>query len=82
MSDKPWGGRFDAPTDSFVEAFNASTDVDSRMYAEDIAGSRAHATMLNTQDILTDDELAAILKGLNEIEAEIERGEFKYTIEL
>jgi len=82
MSDKPWGGRFDAPTDSFVEAFNASTDVDSRMYAEDIAGSRAHATMLNAQGILTDDDLAAILKGLNEIEAEIESGKFEFTIEL
>jgi len=82
MSDKPWGGRFDAPTDSFVEAFNASTDVDARMYAEDIAGSRAHATMLGTQGILTDDELAAILNGLNEIEAEIEDGTFEFTIEL
>lgn len=82
MSDKPWGGRFDAPTDSFVEAFNASTDVDARMYAEDIAGSRAHAAMLNTQGILTDDELTAIIKGLNEIEAEIERGEFEFLIEL
>lgn len=82
MSDKPWGGRFDAPTDSFVEAFNASTDVDARMYAEDIAGSRAHATMLNTQGILTNDELAAIIKGLNDIEAEIERGEFEFLIEL
>jgi len=82
MSDKLWGGRFDAPTNSFVEAFNASTDVDSRMYAEDIAGSRAHATMLNAQDILTDDELSAILKGLNEIETEIESGEFEFLIEL
>ncbi len=82
MSDKPWGGRFDAPTDSFVEAFNASTDVDARMYAEDIAGSRAHATMLNAQGILSDDELSAIINGLNEIEAEIERGDFEFMIEL
>jgi len=82
MSDKPWGGRFDAPTDSFVEAFNASIDVDARMYAEDIAGSRAHATMLNTQGILTDAELTSIINGLNDIEAEIERGEFEFTIAL
>ena len=82
MSDKPWGGRFDAPTDSFVEAFNASIDVDARMYAEDIAGSRAHATMLNAQGILTDEELSSIINGLNDIEAKIERGEFEFTIEL
>lgn len=82
MSDKPWGGRFDAPTDSFVEAFNASIDVDARMYAEDIAGSIAHATMLQAQGILTNAELAAIITGLNAIEAEIECGEFEFTIEL
>ena len=82
MSDKPWGGRFDAPTDSFVEAFNASVDVDARMYAEDIAGSRAHARMLASQGILSGADLAAILEGLDAIHAEIERGEFTFTIAL
>jgi len=82
MSDKPWGGRFDAPTNAFVEAFNASTHVDARMYAEDIAGSRAHAKMLMQQGILSEDDLAAILKGLNEVEAEIEAGTFEFTIAL
>ncbi|MBN4061292.1 argininosuccinate lyase [bacterium AH-315-G11] len=82
MSDKPWGGRFDAPTNAFVEAFNASTHVDARMYAEDIAGSRAHAKMLTQQGILSEDDLAAILKGLNEVEAEIEAGTFEFTIAL
>ena len=82
MSDKPWGGRFDAPTDSFVEAFNASVDVDARMYAEDIAGSKAHARMLASQGILSDTDLAAILQGLDAIKAEIERGEFAFTVAL
>jgi argininosuccinate lyase len=82
MSDKPWGGRFDAPTDSFVEAFNASVDVDARMYAEDIAGSKAHARMLAKQGILSDADVAAILEGLDAIQAEIERGEFTFTIAL
>ncbi|MDQ6962163.1 MAG: argininosuccinate lyase [Mariprofundaceae bacterium] len=82
MSDKPWGGRFDAPTNAFVEAFNASTDVDQRMYAQDIEGSRAHATMLHRQSILSSNELKKILNGLDEIEGEIERGEFAFLIEL
>ncbi len=82
MSDKPWGGRFSTPTDPFVETFNASIDVDRRMYAEDIAGSRAHARMLEKQGILTADELSAILKGLDEIQEEIERGEFAFLTEL
>jgi len=82
MSDKPWGGRFDAPTNAFVEAFNASTHVDARMYAEDIAGSRAHAQMLTQQKVLSEDDLVSILKGLDEVEAEIEAGTFEFTIAL
>jgi len=82
MSDKPWGGRFDAPTNAFVEAFNASTHVDARMYAEDIEGSRAHARMLNQQSILSDEDLSAILQGLDSIEADIEAGNFEFTIGL
>jgi len=82
MSDKPWGGRFDAPTDAFVEAFNASTHVDARMYAEDIAGSRAHARMLQQQAILSADDVALILQGLDEVEAEIEAGDFEFSIAL
>jgi argininosuccinate lyase len=82
MVDKPWGGRFDAPTDSFVEAFNASVDVDARMYAEDIAGSKAHARMLASCGILSDADLAAIIKGLDAIASEIERDEFVFSIEL
>ena len=82
MSDKPWGGRFDSPTDSFVEAFNASVDVDARMYAEDIAGSKAHARMLASQGILAAEDLTAILQGLDAISGEIERGEFEFTIAL
>jgi len=80
--DKLWGGRFDAPTDKFVEEFNASVDVDARMYREDIAASRAHAKMLGRQDILSDDDVKQILQGLNDIEAEIERGEMQFTVAL
>ncbi|MDD3575484.1 MAG: argininosuccinate lyase, partial [Halothiobacillus sp.] len=43
---KLWGGRFDEPTDAFVEAFTASVGFDQRLFREDIAGSIAHAKML------------------------------------
>ncbi len=82
MSDKPWGGRFDAPTNAFVEAFNASTHVDARMYAEDIAGSRAHASMLTAQGILSEADLKLILDGLDQVMQEIESGTFEFTIAL
>ncbi len=81
-SGKLWGGRFESPTNEFVEAFNASIDVDARMYAEDIAGSKAHAKMLCEQGILSHEDLNAILRGLDEILGEIESGEFKFSIAL
>ncbi len=77
---KLWGGRFDAPTDAFVEEFNASIDVDARMYREDIEGSRAHARMLGRQGILSEEDVHRILAGLDEIEREIERGELEFTV--
>ncbi|MFQ5582614.1 MAG: argininosuccinate lyase [Mariprofundaceae bacterium] len=81
-SDKPWGGRFSVPTDKFVEEFNASFDVDARMYAEDITASRTHAHMLCEQGIISHEDLNAILRGLDDIQGEIESGEFEFTAEL
>ncbi len=80
--DKLWGGRFSEATDAMVEAFNASVDVDARMYAEDIEGSKAHARMLARCGILSQDDLAAIERGLDEIRQEIERGEFEFSVAL
>jgi len=80
--DKLWGGRFDAPTNQFVEEFNASIDVDARMYREDIAASCAHARMLGRQGILSDEDVQQILQGLNDIEAAIESGEVQFTVAL
>lgn len=82
MSDKPWGGRFESPTDEFVEAFNASIDVDARMYGEDIAGSKAHAKMLTAQGILSQEDCNAILRGLDDILGEINSGEFEFIVGL
>ena len=81
-SQKLWGGRFAQATASSVEAFTASIHYDSRLYKYDIAGSRAHATMLHEQKILSQEELDAILKGLDVIEGEIDRGEFEFKREL
>ncbi|OOZ39558.1 hypothetical protein BOW52_07185, partial [Solemya elarraichensis gill symbiont] len=73
MTDKKlWAGRFNEPTDAFVEAFTASVEFDQRLAPQDIAGSIAHATMLTRQGILTEDEFASIKAGLEEILANIE----------
>jgi len=78
--NQSWGGRFSEQTDAFVEAFTASVEFDQRMYKQDIAGSRAHARMLNKVAVLSDDDLSAILKGLDQVEQEIEAGEFEWSV--
>ena len=80
--EKLWGGRFAQATDELVEQFNASIDVDARMYAEDIEGSRAHARMLGRQGILSDEDVAAILQGLDTVQAEIEAGDLTFSVAL
>ncbi|HHZ96042.1 MAG TPA: argininosuccinate lyase, partial [Flavobacteriales bacterium] len=77
--DKPWGGRFSEPTDAFVEAFTASEHYDRRLYRQDIAGSKAHAKMLTRAGVLTQDDCDAIIVGLNQIEKQIEAGEFPWS---
>lgn len=81
-SEKMWGGRFAEATAASVEAYSASIQYDSRLYHHDIMGSKAHARMLARQGLITDAECAAIVQGLSEIEAEIERGEFVFKPEL
>ena len=76
---KLWGGRFNEPTDAFVERFTASVAFDRRLYAEDIAGSLAHAKMLHNCNILDEEELSQIQTGLQEIRAEIESGRFEWS---
>lgn len=79
---KPWAGRFTEPTDAFVEAFTASVGFDYRLYRHDIAGSKAHARMLAHVGVLTEDECAKIIAGLDEILAEIEAGTFAWSVSL
>ncbi|MHB1229190.1 MAG: argininosuccinate lyase [Halothiobacillus sp.] len=77
---KLWGGRFDEPTDAFVEAFTASVGFDQRLFREDIAGSTAHAKMLAHVGVLTNEECDKILHGLNTILLDIERGDFAWVV--
>src|SRR3972149_5781368 len=71
---KPWGGRFEGDTHPKVEAFTASIHFDRRLAPHDIAGSIAHAQMLAKCGLLSKKEMEAIVAGLTEIQAEIERG--------
>jgi argininosuccinate lyase len=77
-----WGGRFAAGPAALMQRINASIDVDKRMYAQDIAGSRAHARMLAAVGVLSKKDMTAILGGLDRIESEIESGKFAFSTEL
>ncbi len=83
MSDKKlWSGRFNEPTDAFVEAFTASVEFDQRLYRYDIQGSIAHATMLAKSGILTGEERDSIIGGLERVKQRIEAGQFEWSVEL
>ena len=82
QSGKMWGGRFSEGTAASVEAFSASIHYDARLYHHDIMGSKAHAKMLARQGLITVEEGEAIIQGLAEIEAEIDRGVFVFKPEL
>ncbi|MFU1518694.1 argininosuccinate lyase [Vreelandella alkaliphila] len=81
-TNQSWGGRFSEPTDAFVARFTASVTFDQRLARQDIQGSIAHATMLARVGVLTDEERDTIINGLTEIQGEIERGEFNWSIPL
>jgi argininosuccinate lyase len=76
-----WGGRFSAKPDALMQAINVSIDVDRRLWAQDLAGSRAHAAMLAARNIISDMDNKAIQQGLDEIEAEIAAGTFPFRAE-
>ncbi len=75
-------GRFAEGPGRDVEQFSESISFDWRLWRHDIAGSIAHATMLQSIGVLTKRELDAIRRGLKEIGAEIEAGRFRWKPEL
>ena len=81
-SNQMWGGRFAAAPDALMERINASIGFDKALYAQDIAGSIAHARMLGDVGILSDEDVTAICDGLSGIRDEIEAGTFEFKTEL
>jgi len=73
-----WGGRFSAKPADIMQAINVSIGVDKRLWAQDLAGSRAHCRMLEKQGIIAPADAQAILGGLDVIEGEIRDGSFPF----
>ena len=78
MSNKMWGGRFADAPDAVMAEINASIAFDRHLYAQDIAGSKAHAAMLARQGIISAEDAEQITRGLDAILAEIEGGKFSF----
>ncbi len=83
MTDKPantmWGGRFSASPAEIMEEINASIGFDKRLAPQDIRASKAHAAMLADAGIIAPEDAAAIIKGLDQVAAEIDSGKMVFS---
>jgi len=75
-----WGGRFGASPAEAFERLNASIPFDVRLAPYDIRGSIAHAKMLGGQGIVSTEESAELVRGLEAVLREVEAGEFSWTL--
>ncbi|HEY2885947.1 MAG TPA: argininosuccinate lyase [Rhizomicrobium sp.] len=82
VTNKMWGGRFESSPAAIMEVITPSIDFDKRLAAQDIAGSRAHARMLASQQIISQADCEQILQGLDKIENEIADGKFVFSRQL
>ncbi|MBV8046808.1 MAG: argininosuccinate lyase [Paludibacterium sp.] len=77
-----WSGRFSEPVSELVKKYTASVGFDCRLAPFDIEGSLAHAAMLARVGVLSDEDLAAIRRGMAEILDDIRAGRFAWSLDL
>lgn len=75
-----WSGRFTENVSEFTQRFGASLPVDKALYAQDIAGSKAHARMLAKVGVISHEDADAIDSGLERVKNRIESGDFTFDI--
>ena len=74
---KMWAGRTSGDTNSIADDFNSSIRFDSRMYAQDITGSMAHAAMLGKMGIITETDADTLIDGLQGILDDLNAGKLE-----
>jgi len=79
MSEKAWGGRFSEEPAAVAAEFSASVAFDKRLASQDIRGSKAHASMLAARGIISQADADDIIKGLEQIKGDIDRGEMVWS---
>ncbi len=75
---KMWTGVTDGVTNKIADDFNSSISFDSRMFAQDIKGSIAHAMMLAKQSIISEEEKNVLIDGLSEILEDLSSGKLQF----
>src|SRR5918997_2333783 len=76
-----WGGRFGSSPAGAFERLNVSIPFDARLAPYDVRGSISHATMLGERGIVSQEESAELVLGLEEVLAEVEAGTFSWSLE-
>ncbi|KQP19967.1 argininosuccinate lyase [Pseudorhodoferax sp. Leaf265] len=82
QKSQAWSALFSEPMSDLVKRYTSSVFFDKRLWQADIAGSLAHAEMLAAQKVISDADLASIQKGMAQITAEIEAGQFDWKLDL
>ncbi len=78
MAVKMWAGRNDGNTNKLADDFNSSIRFDCKMYKQDITGSMAHAAMLASCGIISEQEADILADGLQGILDDIEAGKLEF----
>ena len=78
---KMWAGRTDGQVEKIADDFNSSIRFDCRMYRQDIRGSMAHAAMLATKNIITQDDADQLIDGLAQILEDLDSGKLAIDLE-
>lgn len=73
-----WGGHYEAGPAAIMAEINCSVDIDQRLYAHDIKASKAHASMLAKQGIISKKDAQEIARGLDIILKDIQSGQFQF----
>jgi argininosuccinate lyase len=73
------GGRFATGLDPDAARMNASVDFDRRLLPHDVAGSKAHARMLEAHGLLPAGDAEKIADALDDVAAKLARGELAWS---
>ena len=73
-----WSNRFKNSTSKSFQRIGASINVDKRLYSQDIFASKVHTEMLIKKKIIPSKDGKKIIKGLNKIKKQIDKGKFVF----